>query len=163
MARARTKKELIDFGEKEYKNLMNLVDNLSESQKTTNYIFENRTAKDIIAHLACWHNLFLNWYKVGMKGEKPEIPAPGYTFKDTPKLNEDLYQQYKNKTWEEVYNEFNKTYKEIMDIIKNHSEQELEGKKKYKWTGTTNLASYLASTTSSHYVWAISLIKKHFK
>jgi hypothetical protein len=45
-------------------------------------------------------------------------------------------------------------------LINKHSDAELVEKKKYAWTGTANMASYLASATSSHYQWATSLIEK---
>jgi hypothetical protein len=160
MPRARNKAELITYGNKEYKALCDLVNMLKQEKLETTEVFENRTVKDIIAHLHAWHLLFFEWYKVGMSGDKPYIPAKGYTFKDTPKLNEKLYQEYKNIKWEAIYKDFKDSHKKIMEIIENHSEEDLTQKKKYKWTGSTNLASYLASATSSHYVWAKKLIKK---
>ncbi|MEM7107806.1 MAG: ClbS/DfsB family four-helix bundle protein [Bacteroidota bacterium] len=48
-------------------------------------------------------------------------------------------------------------------MIEEHSEEELFEKKRYKWTGTTSLAAYLISATSSHYDWALKLMKKCFK
>ena len=161
MARARTKSELLDFGEKEFKKLMEYSNKYKDSKSETQYIFDNRTAKDILSHLEAWYQLVFNWYQVGMKGEKPEIPAPGYTFKTAPELNEKLFQEYKDIKWEEIIKRLTTSHNKLMEIIKNHSEDELETKKKYKWTGTTNMASYFASVSSSHYVWASDLLRKH--
>ena len=52
------------------------------------------------------------------------------------------------------------SYTEVQAIIKKHSEKDLFAKKKFNWTGTTSLAAYLISATSSHYDWALKLIKK---
>ena len=163
MPRARTKKELIEFGDKEYKNLIEIVNSIPEEKRKGLKLFDNWKLNDIIIHLHAWHNLFFNWYEVGMKGEKPEIPAPGYTFKDTPALNEKIYQENKHFSLEEALEKFKKSHSEIMDIVNSHTEEELETKKMYKWTGSTNLASYLASASSSHYNWAAKEIKKYIK
>ncbi len=48
-------------------------------------------------------------------------------------------------------------------LIEKHSDVELFEKKRYKWTGTTSLGAYLISSTSSHYDWAIKLIKRSMK
>ncbi|MCZ2101005.1 MAG: ClbS/DfsB family four-helix bundle protein [Chitinophagales bacterium] len=54
-------------------------------------------------------------------------------------------------------------YTEIQQIIEMHTNEELFEKKKYKWTGTTSLGAYLIFATSSHYDWAIKIIKKTLK
>lgn len=162
MARARNKQQLLEFGEKELAKLLELVSILTSEQLTKKEVFENRTVKDVIAHLHAWHLLFLTWYKEGMAGNNPEKPAPGFTWKTTPELNEKLYQDYKDIGWKETLSKFKKSHKQIMDLIKKHNDSELEEKEKYGWTGSASLASYMASSTSSHYQWASSLIKKQF-
>lgn len=98
-----------------------------------------------------------------MAGGKPEAPAPGYTFKDTPALNELLYQEYKDVNWAQIWADFEASHRAMMTLVQKHSDEELTTKKRYPWTGSTNLASYFASTTSSHYVWASELIRKFKK
>lgn len=160
MPRARTKPQLLEFGEQEYDRLISLVDNLTDDQLIKQHLFENRTCKDVLAHLHAWHLLFLTWYEEGMAGGKPKKPAPGYTFKTTPELNEKLYQEYKGIPLDEIMSKFKATHEKIMGLIEGHSASDLEEKGKYAWTGSTNVASYLASATSSHYQWASELIRK---
>lgn len=104
--------------------------------------------------------MMLEWYKVGMKGEKPDIPARGYTWKTTPELNRWIWNKYKNTTLEKAKLNFKLSYQEIQGIIESHSDEELFEKKRYKWTGTTSLGAYLISATSSHYDWALKIIRK---
>lgn len=163
MPRARDRQQLLDFGRIEFERLFNLLDSLSESQRDTEYVFDNRTTKDIVAHVYAWQLLELGWYTEGMKGNKPAIPAKGYTFKDSAKLNEKLFQNYKDINWQLLEKEFKSSHKKLLSIIEGHTNIELTTKKKYLWTGSTNMASYFASALSSHYVWAIDLIRKHFK
>lgn len=119
--------------------------------------------KDVIAHLIAWQNLFFTWYEDGMSGKKPDIPAVGFTFKDTPALNEKLYKAYKDVSWTEIWHQFKKSHYQMVKLIEKHTNEELTEKKKYAWTGTTNLASYFASATSSHYMWASGLLKKYLR
>lgn len=163
MARPTNKTELILFAEDELSKLMAIVAKLSETQRDTEFVHDNRTTKDVIAHLYAWQLLELDWYSVGMSGEKPSIPAPGYTFKDAPALNEKLYQDYKDISWDELFKGFMKSHEKLIGLINSHSEEELFTKKKYAWTGSTDMAIYFRSALSSHYLWARNLIRKHFK
>ena len=58
---------------------------------------------------------------------------------------------------------FQKSFEKVFSIIEKHTDEELFTKKKYKWTGSTSLGSYLISATSSHYDWALKLMKKELK
>jgi hypothetical protein len=163
MSRARNKTELLQFGRDEYYRLMRVISGFSADQIIRSPVFENRTVKDIVAHLADWHRLFLQWYAEGMAGGKPQIPAPGYSWKEEPELNEALYQKRKSEEWPAILEDFKSSYEEIRLIVEGHSDEELIEKQRYPWTGSTNLACYLAGTTSSHYVWANGLLKKFKK
>ncbi len=95
-----------------------------------------------------------------MKGEKPEMPAPGYTWKTTSELNHWILSQYKVTDLADSKQKFSDSHKEVSELINKHSNDELFEKKRYKWTGTTSLGTYLISAISSHYVWAYKLIKR---
>jgi hypothetical protein len=120
----------------------------------------NRNIRDVLAHLYHWHQLFLKWYEEGMAGKKPAMPAPGYTWKETPRLNVEIQQKYQSHTLNEVMNKLMRSHFEIEKLILRFSDKELFTKKRYKWTGTTSLGAYMISATSSHYEWALKLIKK---
>lgn len=120
----------------------------------------NRNVRDILAHLYHWHLLFFGWYEVGMKGDKPAIPAEGYTWKTTPELNKWINEKYSNEKLSVIRKLLFDSHTKITELIESHSNEELFEKKRYKWTGSTSLGAYLISTTSSHYDWAFKLIKR---
>jgi hypothetical protein len=95
-----------------------------------------------------------------MRGEKPEMPAPGYTWKTTSDLNHWILKNYQTTTLFEAKRLFSESHNKVSELINKHSNDELFEKKRYKWTGTTSLGAYLISATSSHYDWALKLIKK---
>ncbi len=162
MPRPKTKDELLRLSQKNYSKLIDFADSFSEKEQLTEFPegYLNRNIRDVLAHLHHWHLMFVDWHKTGMKGDKPDMPAKGYTWKTLPDLNLKIQEKYTGKTPEEVRKMLNGSFNSIQKIINRHTEEELFEKKKYKWTGTTSLGAYLISTTSSHYDWAYKLIKK---
>ena len=162
MPRPKNKEELLNLGEENFNKLNELIDRSSEDDRLREFKpgTMNRNIRDVIAHLHHWHLMMMQWYEVGMKGSKPEMPAKGYTWKTTPALNKVIWEQYLNTELEEARKLFEQSYKKLRKIIESHSNEELFEKKRYKWTGSTSLGSYLVSATSSHYDWGYRLIRK---
>ena len=165
MPRPKTKEELLHLSEANFAMLNELVDGLSEKEKHKEFPEGtlNRNIRDVLAHLHHWHLLFLDWYSVGMKGEKPDMPAKGFSWKTTPLLNKRIQVLYSEEPLEHVRAQVIGSYGAVRHIMTQHSNEELFEKKRYKWTGSTSLGAYLVSNTSSHYDWAIKLIKKATK
>lgn len=162
MPRPKTKQELLDFSQINYQKLIELVESFGETKRKKQFPkkYLNRNITDVLAHLHHWHLMLLDWYTVGMKGEKPEIPSKGYTWKTLPDLNRIIQKKYENTPYLEVRKLLDASYNSVRQLIEKHADKDLFEKKKYKWTGSTSLGSYLISTTSSHYDWAYKLIKK---
>lgn len=165
MARPKNKNELIQLSQENFKKLNEYIDSFSDEDKNKEFPSGtlNRNIRDVLAHLHHWHLMMIEWYKVGMRGEKPEMPAKGYTWKTTPDLNRKICEQYKETNLKEVRKMLQKSFTEIQKIIQKHTDEELFEKKKFKWTGSTSLGAYLISASSSHYEWALKLIKKCLK
>jgi hypothetical protein len=162
MPRPKTKDELLELSQKNFSKLNELVDSYSLEEQNAEFPAGtmNRNIRDVLAHLHHWHLMMLEWYEIGMKGEKPEMPAKGYTWKTVPELNRKIWEKYRNVELKKVREDLNQSYQQLQKVIEQHSNEELFEKKRYKWTGTTSLGSYLISATSSHYDWAYKLIKK---
>lgn len=165
MARPKTKEELIELATKNHNELINYIEGidinlqLKEFPKGT----LNRNIADVLAHLHHWHLMMMEWHDVGMRGSKPDMPAKGYTWKTVPELNQLIWHKYKDVRLQNIRSEFESSFDKIMSVINGHSNNELFEKKRYKWTGTTSLGAYLISATSSHYDWALKLIKRSIK
>lgn len=162
MARPTTKKELEELSRANYTKLFGLINSYTEEVQEKEFTTPtlNRNIRDVLAHLHYWHLLMLGWYEVGMKGEKPKMPAKGYTWKTSKELNKKIWEETQKITLKEAKEQINTSYKKLQQLIQKHSDKELFEKKKYHWTGSTSLGAYLISATSSHYDWAYKLIKK---
>lgn len=164
MPRPKNKKELISLSETNFQKLLSFIDELPEEKKTE---FPkgtlNRNVRDVLAHLHHWHLLFFTWKKTAEDGRKPIFPAEGYSWKTTPDLNREINRMYQNLSLEEAFAKFRSSHSQIVKLIQELSNEELFEKKRYAWTGSTSIGSYLVSATSSHYDWAFKLIKKATK
>ncbi len=163
MPRPTDKDTLLRESQIQFKKLLDLYQTFSDVEQKKAGACDKWSPKDILAHLHEWHRLVLAWEKVGSTGEKPEIPGPGYTWQTLPAFNDLIFQHYKDHSSDEIFALINQSYKDIQELIKSRTNEELFTKKYYKWTGTTSLGAYLVSCTSSHYQWAIGLLKKFKK
>ena len=164
MPRPTNKKELLDLSAVNLKKLLDFMDGLPEKIKTRTYKNNelndrDKTVSDVICHLHEWHLMMENWYKIGMSGKKPAIPAEDVSWQTLPVLNRRIWEKYKGTDLGNAIKLFKKSHNDIMALIEKHSDDELFSKKKYPWTGTTSLGAYFISSTSSHYDWALKTIK----
>lgn len=163
MPRPKTKNELLDASQENYQQLVNLLEQFSSSQLHDTFPFEHRDrcVRDVLAHLHEWHLMMHRWYETGMNGETPIMPAAGYTWKETPALNQVIFEKYQRSSLKSIRSKLKISHDKMVKIIRKHSEKELFEKRRYTWTGSTSLGSYLISATSAHYLWAIKLLKKY--
>ncbi len=162
MPRPKTKEELLYLAKANFDKLNDLIDSFAPQDQLKEFPkgTMNRNICDVLAHLHHWHLMMLDWYKIGMKGDKPDMPAKGYTWKTVPELNKEIWKQYHHADLKEVRELLRSSFKKVYQLIDKHSNEELFEKKHYAWTGSTSLGAYFISATSSHYDWAYKLIKK---
>ena len=164
MPRPTAKKELLELSELNLNKLLDFIDALPDEIKTRTFKNDelndrDKTVSDVICHLHEWHLMMMNWYKVGMSGKKPAIPAEDVTWQTLPVLNRRIWEKYKGTELKKAISQLKKSHRDLMALAEKHNDDELFTKKKFKWTGTTSLGAYLISSLSSHYDWALKTIK----
>ena len=165
MAIPKSKSELLAQSEANFNKLNTLIDSFSSEDQESEFAAGtmNRNIRDVVAHIHEWHMMFLDWYHVGMKGEKPFMPAKGFSWKEIKALNEKIWNAHLDASLAIVRKDLMESFVSVQAIIEKHSDVELFEKKRYKWTGSSSLGVYLRLTTSSHYDWGYKLIKKGMK
>lgn len=165
MARPGNRSELLQKSRESYGALKGYIDSLPEEARHAAFPpgMLNRNIRDVLAHLHHWHLMFENWYETGMAGGKPEMPAKGFTWKMTPELNRMIQMKYSQIDLEQVIRLLDASHRRVHSLIEQHTNEELFEKKRYAWTGSTSLGAYFVSATSSHYEWALRLIRKSLK
>lgn len=159
MSRPQTKPELLDAMEKEHSRLMTSVDAVPVGERALPGACEEWSVKDILAHLDAWHRMFLTWHELGSHGGKPDMPATGYGWGETPELNHAIWEEARTDRWDDVVKRLDTSFDEVRAVIEAYPPDELFEKKRHAWTGSTSVGSYATSATSAHYVWATKLIR----
>jgi predicted enzyme related to lactoylglutathione lyase len=101
-----------------------------------------------------WEQRFIHWYHQGIRGGKPQTPAPGMTWRDLPKLNQMGYVKHKDEPLDYILEQYEKSHQEIYHLVESMQEKEIFEKNHYAWTGKYPLLIWIDANTASHYVWA---------
>ena len=119
------------------------------------------SVKDILAHVAEWQRMNLGWYSAGLRGEKPAIPDPRYTWRELPDLNKMIYRRNRRRSLRDVMRDYHSCHTRVVALIRNLTDPELVTLNRFTWTGPSwTLSDYLRASTSAHYLWARTRIRR---
>jgi hypothetical protein len=163
MPRPTSKKQLLECMEKEHDKLEALLRGVPAAQlgiisRTTEW-----SVLDVLGHLSDWEQMCLAWWKVGISGKVPPVPAEGYNWAQLPSLNVHLRTATRKRSPAAVLRRFTASYRTIRKTIEGIRERDLFEPGRFAWTGKNALAAYFISATSSHYAWAQKDVKKCLK
>jgi len=121
------------------------------------------TVVDLVAHLAEWHAMFLRWYGDGLAGREPVMPAPGFKWNETPALNRSIWEKHRGRSFEAAWEEFSRSYVEIVELVEGLPEDALLEPGHFSWTRKNALVAYLGPNTASHYRFATKVLRRWMK
>jgi uncharacterized protein (TIGR03083 family) len=160
MPRPHTKTQLLSESQKEYAALQKSLAALTPEQMVQANALGEWTAKDVIAHLYEWQQMFFRWYEAGLRGETPAVPAEGYKWNQLPALNQAIYERYRDMPLEDVLKAFEASHAKTLALVESLSDETLTTPGLYPWMNQNSLIAYLAANGSSHYVWARTEMRK---
>jgi hypothetical protein len=105
-----SKSELLNVIRSEHKRLEETLAQLSEDPMTQPGVAGEWSVKDILVHITAWEKRMVRWVGETLRGEVPETPAPGMTWDDLDKLNEQTYLENRNKPLGQVLADFHQSY-----------------------------------------------------
>src|SRR3990167_6525468 len=107
------------------------------------------SVKDVLAHLVEWQQMNLDWYAAGLRGEKPAMPAPGFTLRELPRLNEMIYRKHHRRSVRAVMHDYRLYHERVVELIEALSDADLVTVRRLSWTGPSwTLSDYLRASTS---------------
>lgn len=154
----KSKKEiLLENSDKNFRALLEIIESIPSRKRGISIETQERDKnfRDVLMHLYEWHAMLERWYREGMEGDIPFMPAPGYKWNTIRLLNKRIWEIYQDITLNQALKKLKLSHVRVMELVKSHTNEELMTKKYYKWTKTSNLFSYFAANTSHHYIWAI--------
>jgi len=164
VGRPTSKQDLLAAAADGFAQLNSSIDHLPAAALTAEFAFEDRdrSVRDVLWHLHAWHVMVIEWHRVGtLQGGSPAVPGEGYTWKTLPALNHEIWKDAQALTLAEARAELEDSHARVMSLIESHTNGELFGRNTYAWTKSTTLGAYFVSSTSSHYSWALTKLRKH--
>ena len=175
MAKPKTKAELIEAATINYENLLEMIANRTEEEKSREYDCadddkkkeahwkRDRNLRDVLMHLYEWHQLLLNWLKNRDDDNSMPFLPEGYTWRTYGAMNVEFYERNQDVSEEEELRRLEESHHQVMQALGTFSDEELFTKGFYPWVGGSSIGGYFISNTSSHYAWAIKKMKAHKK
>jgi hypothetical protein len=162
MGKRLRKQDLLSEIERERRALDDTLALLSTRQMTRAGVTRGGwSVKDVLAHLVEWQQMNLDWYAAGLRGEKPAMPAPGYTLRELPRLNAMIYRKHHRRSLQAVLRDFASHHDRVVALIESLSDTDLVTLGRFSWTGPSwTLSDYLRASTAAHYLWARTRIRR---
>ena len=92
------------------------------------------------------------------------MPAPGYTLRELPRLNQMIYRKHHRRPLQSILNEYHSKHTRVVALIESLPDEELVTLGRYSWTGPSwTLSDYLRASTAAHDLWARTRIKRWWR
>jgi hypothetical protein len=163
MPKPTTREELLIETRLERGKLEALLKTIPADVFTSKKVAGEWTAKDVICHLIAWEQMVILWVTSGYEGKTVTVPAEGFKWSELPALNDQIYREHKDDPAGDVLAEFERSYRQILDLLNSIPEEDLFIPGLQKWQNKNMLAAYFKSAMSSHYLWARKEIIKGIK
>jgi hypothetical protein len=122
------------------------------------------SVKDVLAHLVEWQQMNLDWYAAGLRREKPAMPAPGFTLRELPRLNQMIYYKHHRRSLQAVMQDYRSYHNRVVELIEALPDSDLVTLNRFSWTGPSwTLSDYLRASTAAHYLWARTRIHRWWR
>lgn len=88
------------------------------------------------------------------------MPAPGYKWNETPRLNRAIQAKHRLRPLRQVRGDFDATYDRVLEMARELSERQLLEPGHFAWTGKNPIVTYLGANTASHYRFAMKVLRR---
>ncbi len=143
-----TKDELVDKIETEWNNLQAALDGLTEEQMHQPGVVGEWSVKDILAHITAWQTRLITTLFKAEKGFTPETTETGPT---VDQLNEQLYREMKDRAFDQVWDDLDSSYYQLLIRLEGWKEKDLFDPRKFQWMKGQPFADYIAGDSYEHY------------
>ena len=118
------------------------------------------SVKDLLAVRAWWTESVIDWIEAGQRGEQPITPAPGYRWKETPRLNADVVKKSKRESYRSVRGRLENGYERVMITIDSLDDHELLDVGVFEWAGNYPISRRVSINTARQYTTARTFIRR---
>ncbi len=119
--------------------------------------------KDTLAHLTRWNRRVLRWWQEAESGQPPVVAEPGYlglTDANVNALNNRDAAADKDRTWDDVWTEFNAVHGQVVALLGGYSEEDLFGLVRFRGIWSQPPWRLIAGNTHEHYAYHMALVRE---
>jgi len=118
------------------------------------------SVKDLLAVRAWWTERVVDWIEAGRRGEIPTTPAEGYGWKETPRLNAEVVQAVRNKSYRTTRARLERGVARVLTTIDGLDDDELLEVGVFDWAGKWPISRWISLNTARQYTTARTFIRQ---
>lgn len=118
------------------------------------------SVKDLLAVRTWWTEHVIDWVEEGKRGERPVTPAPGYRWKETPRLNADVVMENRQRSYRSIRIKLEQGFQRVMDTIDSLDDKELLEVGVFLWAGKYPISRWISINTTRQYLTARTYIRR---
>ena len=154
-----TRTELVDLVRASYAKLHGELGQLDEEIGALLCV-DDWSVKDLLAVRVWWTEHVVEWIDAGRRGEVPETPAPGYRWKETPRLNADVVAAARDESLERTLARLDRGFTRVMATIDALDDEELCKVGVFEWAGNYPVCRWISINTARQYTTARTYIRR---
>lgn len=121
------------------------------------------SVKDLLAVRAWWTESVVRWIDEGREAESLELPAAGYRWQETPRLNAAIVEQAREQAYEQIVARLHAGYRQVLATIDGLDDHELLDPRAFSWAGKYPIARWISLNTARQYTTARTFIRRALK
>lgn len=116
--------------------------------------------KDLLAVRVWWTERVIDWVEAGRRGEMPTTPAAGYRWNETPRLNADVVNESRRRSYRSIRAKLERGYRRVVDTIELLDDTELLEVGIFEWAGKYPISRWISINTTRQYLTARTYIRR---
>jgi len=156
---AKTGKETVDMLTIEFTKLMAEVVGKSEEFGSLPCI-DKWSIKDLLAVRSWWTRSVVDWIENGKIDNEFALPAPGYKWSETPRLNADIVARSISFSYEQIISDLRIGFERVINTLEELDDRELLEAGVFEWPGKWPISRWVTINTARQYVTARTAIKR---
>lgn len=138
-----TRRELVDGVERAAARLEAAVDELGEGVADAVCV-DDWTVRDLFAVRLWWARSTCAWIEAGLRGEQPELPAPGYGWRETPALNEAIVRRAQRRVLPGLRRDLRGAVARALELVADLTDEQLLEARAFAWAGAWPVSRWVA-------------------
>ena len=112
------------------------------------------SVKDVLAVRAWWTNSVVDWVERGRQEQTFPLPAEGYAWNETPRLNQSIVDACAADPYESVIGRLEEGFRRVVAVIQSLSDTELLEPGVFPWAGKWPVSRWISINTARQYTTA---------